>query len=101
MMLATKSADTTDHMVARLVDQWAILLKTEKRDGTWVGTPVNLAVDADRAYFGTPVNAGKVKRLLSDFEPAPLPIHIVYPHARLLSSNVRAFVDMAVGRLRR
>ena len=47
------------------------------------------------------VAAGNVKRVLSDFEPPPLPIHIVYPHARLLSSNVRGFVDMAVGRLRR
>ena len=63
MMVATKSADTTDHMVARLIGQWAILLKTEKRDGSWVGTPVNVAVEADRAYFGTPANAGKVKRL--------------------------------------
>ena len=62
-MLATKSAATTGRMIARLVDQWAILLKTEKRDGSWVGTPVNVAVEADRAYFGTPANAGKVKRL--------------------------------------
>ena len=76
MMLATKSADTTDHMVARLVDQWAILLKTEKRDGSWVGTPVNVAVEADRAYFGTPANAGKVKRLRNfpEVEIAPCTI---------------------------
>jgi DNA-binding transcriptional LysR family regulator len=43
--------------------------------------------------------AGKLQRILARFEPPPLPIHIVYPHARLLSANVRAFVDLAVGRL--
>ena len=37
---------------------------------------------------------GKLKRLLKEYEPPPLPIHIVYPHARP-SSNVRAFIDLA------
>ena len=46
------------------------------------------------------VAKGKLKRLLGAFEPAPVPIQIVYPHARLLSPNVRAFVDLAVARLR-
>jgi DNA-binding transcriptional LysR family regulator len=46
------------------------------------------------------IDTGKLKRLLPDFEPEPLPIQIVYPHARLLSPNVRAFVDFAVPRLR-
>jgi DNA-binding transcriptional LysR family regulator len=47
------------------------------------------------------LEAGRLKRVLQDHEPAALPIHVVYPHARLLSSNVRAFVDFAVPRLRR
>ena len=42
---------------------WAVELKTRKRDGSWVATPVNLAVDGSRAYFGTPAGSGKVKRL--------------------------------------
>lgn len=46
------------------------------------------------------VNAGKLKRVLGEFEPAPLPIHAVYPHGRHVSANVRAFMDMAVPRLR-
>ena len=41
-----------------------------------------------------------LKRVLADFEPPPLPIHAIYPSARLLSSNVRALVDWAVPRLR-
>jgi DNA-binding transcriptional LysR family regulator len=43
---------------------------------------------------------GKLKRVLKDFEPAFMSIHIVYPHARHVSANVRAFIDMAVPRLR-
>src|SRR5436190_8606949 len=39
-------------------------------------------------------------RLLARCEPEPLPIQLVYPHARLLSANVRAFADFAVPRLR-
>jgi DNA-binding transcriptional LysR family regulator len=42
----------------------------------------------------------KLKRILTAFESPPLPIHIVYPHARLVSPNVRTFVDIAVARLR-
>jgi DNA-binding transcriptional LysR family regulator len=44
--------------------------------------------------------AGTLKRVLTAFEPPPVPIHLVYPHARLLSANVRAFVDFALPRLR-
>jgi DNA-binding transcriptional LysR family regulator len=46
------------------------------------------------------LDSRKLKRLLAAFEPAPSPIQLVYPHARLLSANVRAFVDFAVPRLR-
>ncbi len=45
------------------------------------------------------IDAGRLRRLLGAFEPPALPIHIVYPHARLLSANVRAFVDFARARL--
>lgn len=42
----------------------------------------------------------KLMRILGTFEPPPISIQIVYPHARHLSPNVRAFVDIAVARLR-
>lgn len=45
--------------------------------------------------------AGWLCRVLQAFEPAPIPVHIVYPHSRLLSSRVRSFVDWVVPRLRR
>jgi DNA-binding transcriptional LysR family regulator len=46
------------------------------------------------------VAANRLKRVLTEYEPAPLPIQVVYPHNRLPSSNVRAFVELAVARLR-
>ena len=46
------------------------------------------------------LGAGSLRRVLQAFEPAPIPVHIVYPHSRLLSSRVRSFVDWAVPRLR-
>ena len=60
-------------MPASFPARWATLLKTRKRDGTWVGTPVNLVVDRDRGYFSTPATTGKVKRLrfTADVEIAP------------------------------
>jgi DNA-binding transcriptional LysR family regulator len=35
----------------------------------------------------------KLKVVLQEFEPPPRPIHIVYPHARLLPARVRVFID--------
>ena len=42
------------------------------------------------------VRAGRLKVVLSQLEPPPLPIHLVYPTTRLLSAKVRAFVDLTV-----
>ena len=57
-------------------------------------------VQALRYQVQALLDGGALRRLLARFEPAPLPIQFVYPHARLLSANVRAFVDFAVPRLR-
>jgi DNA-binding transcriptional LysR family regulator len=43
---------------------------------------------------------GRLVRLLPDFEPPPLPVHIVVPDGRLTVAKVRAFVDFAVPRLK-
>jgi PPOX class probable F420-dependent enzyme len=43
--------------------QGTILLHTRKRDGSWVPTPISIAVQADRAYIRTFAKAGKSKRL--------------------------------------
>lgn len=50
--------------LSRLRKQRTILLETRKRDGTWVATPVSVAVDDDgRAFFRTYNASGKHKRL--------------------------------------
>jgi uncharacterized protein len=46
-----------------LEQTWAMLLRTRKRNGEWVATPVNVVVEGDRAYFGTAASSAKVKRL--------------------------------------
>lgn len=57
------STPPTDPDLASFVRQGAVLLTTFKRDGTGVGTPVNLSVDGDHAYFRTYGKAAKAKRM--------------------------------------
>jgi len=45
------------------IRQWAVLLTTCKRDGTPVGTAVNIVVEGDRAYFRTWDTAWKLRRI--------------------------------------
>jgi uncharacterized protein len=47
----------------QLDDEKVVLLQTSKRDGSWVDTAVNIAVQGDRAYFRTYGKASKNKRL--------------------------------------
>jgi DNA-binding transcriptional LysR family regulator len=46
------------------------------------------------------VEAGRLVRVLQDYEPGPVPIHVVHLEGRRASAKVRAFVDFAVERLR-
>jgi PPOX class probable F420-dependent enzyme len=50
-----------------------VRLETRKRDGTWVGTAVNLVVVDGRAFFRTYDASGKAKRLrnFSEVRVAP------------------------------
>ncbi len=50
------------------VHQWTVRLTTYRRDGTPVGTPVNIAVDSDRAFIRTFDTAGKLKRIRNNPE---------------------------------
>lgn len=40
------------------------------------------------------VRAGRLEVVLAEHEPPPLPIHAVYPAAKLLAAKVRSFVEM-------
>jgi len=46
------------------------------------------------------VRAGKLRYVLERYEPAPLPVSLVYPQARIVSARLRAFIDWFVPRLR-
>ena len=46
------------------------------------------------------VRSGKLKPVMEAHWPATTPIHVVYPQARLLSGNVRSFVDFVAPKLR-
>jgi len=52
-----------EKLLEPFVRQRAALLTTYRRDGTPVGTAVNIAVDGDRAFVRTPNRTGKVNRL--------------------------------------
>lgn len=47
-------------------------------------------------YIKRALQAGEVIEVLSDFRPAPLPIHILYPSNRLMSGTVRALVEYLI-----
>lgn len=40
------------------------------------------------------VRTKKLRVVLADFEPPPLPIQVVYPTTRLLSAKVRSFLEL-------
>lgn len=55
--------EPTPPILEPFVAQKVVLLQTRKRDGSWVDTPVSIAVHGQRAYFRTPARASKNKRL--------------------------------------
>ncbi|WP_372399591.1 LysR family transcriptional regulator [Azospirillum sp. HJ39] len=59
------------------------------RDGHGIARPLSYQVADDIA-------AGTLVRLMPHAEPAPLPVHVVVPSARLMPGRVRAFLDHAV-----
>lgn len=46
------------------------------------------------------LRAGTLAIVLAEFEPPPLPVHVVHAEGRRASAKVRAFVDFAAERLR-
>ena len=49
---------------------------------------------------GAALASGELVAVLEDYEPAPIPVHVVHPEGRRAPAKVRAFVDLAVDRLR-
>jgi uncharacterized protein len=62
----SRAESAVDPRLERFVDQWAVLLTTLRRDGSSVGTVVNIAVEGDRTFFRTYDRSGKARRLRHD-----------------------------------
>jgi DNA-binding transcriptional LysR family regulator len=43
---------------------------------------------------------GRLKYVLEQFEPEPIPVQVVYAHSNLLSNRMHAFIDECVEKLR-
>lgn len=46
------------------------------------------------------VKSGQLRIILREFEPEPIPIHVIHREGKRAAARVRAFVDFAVDRLR-
>lgn len=46
------------------------------------------------------LRTGKLKTVLTEFEPAALPVHVIHREGRQAPQRVRAFLDLAIERLR-
>jgi hypothetical protein len=86
-----------------LADQWAVALTTYRRDGTAVSTPVNIAVDRDRAYVRSYEHAGKIKRIRngSDVAVAPSTVRgrVTGPAIRARARILKGTESVEAGRL--
>ncbi|MCA9660645.1 MAG: LysR family transcriptional regulator [Myxococcales bacterium] len=50
--------------------------------------------------IGAALASGELVAVLEDYEPPPIPVHVVWSGGRRAPAKVRAFVDLAVERLR-
>jgi uncharacterized protein len=88
------------------VSQWTVLLTTYKRDGTPIGTPVNIAVDGERAFVRTFDTAWKLKRIRNhpEVEVAPSTWRgkptgpAIRAHARVLEGEESAYAGRLLAR---
>jgi PPOX class probable F420-dependent enzyme len=103
--LSTRAAPTLDPFV----HQRYVLLTTYRRDGTPVGTPVNIAVDGDRAFVRTWDTTWKLKRIRNnpEVEVAPSTIRgkptgpALHARARILEGDESTYAGRAIARKHR
>jgi DNA-binding transcriptional LysR family regulator len=121
-----KPADLRQHSCLRFIDsggggQWAFAAHGRARrsraesvrmdvSGSFATNHLETLLDACSAGLGLGqvlgyqaaerLRLGALVRVLRKFEPAPLPVHIVYQQARLLSVRLRLLIDFLTPRLR-
>lgn len=111
--------DLSNHRVIRFTglsdgNEWSFARSGEtqrvKVTDVFAANQVDVALDACRKGLGSgrflgyqvrDLEAdGQLVRVLPDWQLPPIEVSLVYPHSRLLSPRIRAFVDWAVPRLR-
>ena len=88
------------------VPQKTVLLTTYRRDGTPVGTPVNIAADGARAFVRTFDTAWKLKRIHNNAEVKVAPSTVrgkptgqaIRAGARVLSDGESAYASRVIAR---
>jgi PPOX class probable F420-dependent enzyme len=103
------SMPSPEEVLEPFATQRAVLLTTFRRDGTPVGTAVNIAVDGGRAYIRTYNRAGKAKRLRNNanVEIAPCTMRgkptgpAIRAQMRLLSGDEAKTAAKAIARKHR
>ena len=71
----------------------AVALRGCPRPASRPPAPASASREPRRLARSTTLRAGRLRPLLCEFEPDPVPIHAVYPQTRHLAAKVRAFVD--------
>jgi DNA-binding transcriptional LysR family regulator len=84
--------------------EWAFLEAKVKVDGRFVTNNGDAAIDAAVQGLGLvmvlgyqveqPLAEGRLVRVLTEFEPAPAPVHALYSSARLVPAKLKAFLAL-------
>jgi DNA-binding transcriptional LysR family regulator len=70
-------------------------------DSTLNACAAGLGLGMFLSYQAAPYRkSNKIRYVLEEFETEPIPVQVVYPHSRRLSTTVRTFVDECVRKLR-
>jgi DNA-binding transcriptional LysR family regulator len=76
-------------------------LTVTTNDAAIKAASLGLGITRLLSYQVTPqLASGALKIVMQDYEPPPLPIHIVHREGRYASARIRAFVDLMANRLR-
>ena len=104
--LTMPEVDAASDAWAPFTRQWTVLLTTYKRDGTAIGTPVNLAVEGDHAFFRSYDRAWKTKRIHNNPLVQVVPSSVrgkprgsaLHARARLLEGDEDRHAAQVIGR---
>ena len=76
-------------------------MRTTSNDSAIAAAVAGLGIARLLSYqVAVHVRSGALQVVLEDFEPAPLPVHVVHHEGRRVTQKVRAFIDLAVDTLR-